>query len=348
MKYYLLLFVSLSLFGTPKVCVVPDYIGYVTTMFPEDPLDAYGNLGVWGKIKYRLQEQGYTIEGSDLSEFSGESTDILQIMHSRSGAVEKIVLLNVPYYVGIPSLASYPEGSLFLYVFEPPSVEPYLHTDEYYSYFSKVFTWDDSRVNGDKFVKFYYPVMYRMKDTLVPFEERTLCTMIARNKRSTYKDEIYSERLKAIAFFEKRHSSDFDLYGYGWESLPLKTYKGSIEDKYAVLRAYKFSICFENTTNIPGYITEKIFDCFHCGVVPVYLGASNVDSYIPKECFIDMRDFDSYEELYEFMNQMDESEYNEYLSAIRSFLETDMAKRFSDEFFVQTFLEEVVGISHTE
>lgn len=38
-----------------------------------------------------------------------------------------------------------------------------------------------------------------------------------------------------------------------------------------------------------GYITEKIFDCFFPGVIPIYWGAENVTDYIPQDTFIDRR-----------------------------------------------------------
>jgi hypothetical protein len=63
------------------------------------------------------------------------------------------------------------------------------------------------------------------------------------------------------------------------------------------LEKYKFSICYENARDTPGYITEKIFDCFFAGCVPIYWGANNITDHIPKECFIDKRDFEDYKVL---------------------------------------------------
>ncbi|WP_226896450.1 glycosyltransferase family 10 domain-containing protein [Poseidonibacter ostreae] len=60
---------------------------------------------------------------------------------------------------------------------------------------------------------------------------------------------------------------------------------------------------------MPGYITEKIFDSFFAGCVPVYLGADNITEHIPKECFIDKREFDTYEKLYKYLKNMSDEEY---------------------------------------
>ena len=45
-------------------------------------------------------------------------------------------------------------------------------------------------------------------------------------------------------------------------SSKLHSYKGETPNKIETLSKYKFSICFENTSSEPDYISEKIFDCF--------------------------------------------------------------------------------------
>lgn len=44
------------------------------------------------------------------------------------------------------------------------------------------------------------------------------------------------------------------------------------DNKRAYLRDYRFNLCPENS-DAPGYVTEKLFDSFHSGTVPVYRGA---------------------------------------------------------------------------
>ena len=36
--------------------------------------------------------------------------------------------------------------------------------------------------------------------------------------------------------------------------------------------------------SIQGYITEKIYDCFMSGVVPIYLGCKNIDEFVKYTC----------------------------------------------------------------
>ena len=51
------------------------------------------------------------------------------------------------------------------------------------------------------------------------------------------------------------------------------------------------SRCAWRIRGFAGYISEKIFDCFFAGTVPLYLGAPDIEDYIPADTFIDLRQF---------------------------------------------------------
>lgn len=104
-------------------------------------------------------------------------------------------------------------------------------------------------------------------------------------------------------------------------------------EKISILQKYRFCICFENTIGLQGYITEKIFSCFAAGCIPIYWGADNIENYIPKACFIDYRDFDSYAELYEFLSTMSLERYQKYCEATRDYLCSEQAEIFSPSSF---------------
>ena len=169
------------------------------------------------------------------------------------------------------------------------------------------------------------------------------------NKTSNKVNELYSERLAAVRFFARKNA-DFDLFGMGWESSKdpsvKKVYKGTVVSKKNTMQYYKFAICYENVKDEMGLITEKIFDCFAAGCVSVYYGARNVTDYIPKECFIDFRDFADYEELYSFMMNMKEKEYNEYLKAVKKFLQTDAYKEFTSEAYVRNVMQAIEDLKY--
>lgn len=234
-------------------------------------------------------------------------------------------------------IARYPHEKCFAFLWEPPSVIPNNYEAAYHRFFSKVYTWHDGLICNPPYKKFYYPVMSPMITALVPFEKRKFCTLIAGNKTSSHHDELYSARRHTIEFFEAHHPEDFDLYGRWWPEY--KTNRGAIGKKIHTLNQYKFCICYENVKNIPGYITEKIFDCFRCGCIPVYWGANNITDYIPANCFIDRNRFTSHEELYEYLKNMDKETFEQYIRNIQTYLNTSDAYKYSIDNFVSIILD---------
>ena len=115
-----------------------------------------------------------------------------------------------------------------------------------------------------------------------------------------------------------------------------------LKDLKEVLEKYKFAICYENARDISGYITEKIFDSFFSGCIPVYWGASNIEDYVPSDCFIDRRKFTNTEEVYHFLTAMTENEFIGYQQRIVRFLQSAAAYSFSSDFFAETIVKTIV------
>lgn len=237
----------------------------------------------------------------------------------------------------IQYLNQYTKDKLILFLVEPPTVSSLNYDKKNHEYFSKIYTWLDDLVDNKKYFKYYYPVMNPMIEDTIEFENKKLCTMIACNKISSFENELYSERLRVIQFFENLNISDFDFYGLWWNFNTFKNYKGPITRKNDYLKNYKFSFCFENTKNIKGYVTEKIFDCFRAGCVPIYWGACNIEDYVPKKCFILKEDFEDYEDLYKFIKNMTKEKYLNYINNIKDFLKSEKAKLFSSQNYIKTF-----------
>jgi hypothetical protein len=235
-----------------------------------------------------------------------------------------------------------PKEKMVLVMWEPPTVQPELYDPQIQAHFGTIFTWDDDLVDNQKFFKFHYPALNpRIKDT-PPFEKKKFCVMISRRLTSKHPKELYSKRKATIKFFEKKPAGEFDLYGFKWKEGKYKNYKGPIHgNKLEKLKEYKFSICYENMGDVRGYITEKIFDCFTAGVVPVYWGASNITDYIPESCFIDRRRFASDEEMYQFLKKVTKEKYQQYLDSTAEFLVSDKAKLFTNEYCVENFISKL-------
>ena len=242
---------------------------------------------------------------------------------------------------------------------EPEKFHPY----------RKIFTWNDELVDGERFIKINFPNPIHIHQVDGFANRACFCTLIAGNKALSVSDErnLYLERVKAIRWFENQAAEDFDLYGVGWDmpearggllgklqsrfwklagrlvkQRPFSSYRGKVANKCDVLSHTRFAICYENVRDLSGYITEKIFDCFFSGCVPVYWGASNVTDHIPADCFIDRRKFSDTAELYAFLKTITEQDFRGYQQRIAEFLQSDAAYPFSAEYFAETIVSTIV------
>lgn len=228
---------------------------------------------------------------------------------------------------------------------EPPSVCWYNSKLGYVllrHIFPYILTWNDDWVDNVSVFKRNIPYWFvDQRDGNLPYEEKRLITSISGNKTSRYKGELYSERKKAIRFFEKNHPEDFRFYGVGWNKEEHPTYEGKAESKAKVYHQYRFALCFENIEGLKGYVTEKILDCLMSGVIPIYAGADDVDRYVPRNCYIRLRDFDGYEELYDYLSTMGEATYNNYLLNASEYIESEKLNYFSGARYARYILDAV-------
>lgn len=253
----------------------------------------------------------------------------------------------------------------YLIIFESILIKPENWNILNYKFFNKVFTWCDIKTSQSNFfiktnLSYEFPEL-----NFKPFSKRfRLCTIISGNKIVNHPLELYSKRIEAIRWFEKNASSDFALYGRGWDQYTFKkilkplnrisflrklflfkkypSYQGTVNDKKSVLSNHKFSICFENAKDIPGYITEKIFDCFFAGCIPIYWGANNIADHIPENTFIDFKKFSSYHDLHYFLKSIDEPQFQIYQENIKDFLSSDKSKQFQASYFAQTIVDTIL------
>jgi hypothetical protein len=246
---------------------------------------------------------------------------------------DKIVYCDVPYFWDFSTWLILVRNTKknILFCFESPLINPFSHIKLFFIFFSRVYTWNDLAISSPRINKFFLPVLNYKKNTKkILFKKKKLMRLISANKfaprvfllMSPFKKNLYLERIKVIDYYEGHGSNMFDLYGKGWNQPRkfnlrdklfgfkfYKNYKGlipkSLPSKLHILSKYKFYLCFENSV-APGYISEKIMDCFKSRVVPIYYGAPNIAQYIPRNTFIDYRDFLSPESLHHFISTMDE------------------------------------------
>lgn len=71
----------------------------------------------------------------------------------------------------------------------------------------------------------------------------------------------------------------------GWFQVP-PHYLGSTTEKRLTLSQYKYSLVIENSLE---FLTEKLFDCFFAGTIPIYVGPNVEDFNIPSNLVIQVQ-----------------------------------------------------------
>ena len=230
----------------------------------------------------------------------------------------------------------------YLVLYESAMIRPDNWEPGYHALFDKVFTWSDGHVDGRKYIKINFSIEPQPLNGFVVdevrFQHRKLLTLIAGAKTHAHPNELYSHRLTAIRWYEQTHARDFDLYGTGWDAATFPSYRGRVDNKIEVLGNYNFSICYENATNYPGYITEKLLDCLSAQNVAVYGGDTTIGTKIPEKCFIDVRNFKSLPELHSYIKGMPASEYLGYIAEIQKFFANGSVTQFSNPTFANTIV----------
>lgn len=232
---------------------------------------------------------------------------------------------------------------------------------------------------------YYWPQAFdRVHQEIWDRTDRMFLVMINANKLPRiYDRELYTERVRAVAYFAQ--FDEIDLYGPGWSEPPIRVgrtwvpytakrlhraglrwwdrihpdpglvaarrvYRGIAASKSEVVGQYTFALCFENMT-LKGWITEKIFDCFYAGTVPVYWGDPEIATKIPPRCFIDMREFRGYPELRAFLKSLSRDQIQGYRDAARDYLGSSQSYPFTRDALVDIFrqiVKEDTGVEVTE
>ncbi len=242
-------------------------------------------------------------------------------------------------------------------------------------YFKRIYSWSDSasleRFVGEplRCESFCWTQSFDdVHEDIWRNTDRKFMVMINANKLPRlYWQELYTERMRAVEYFAR--FDEVDLFGKGWDAPSIrvgktwvphtfrriqfglqkklhrirpnpllkaaqKVYRGVADSKSETLGQYKFALCFENSI-LKGWITEKIFDCFFTGTVPIYWGAPDVEEHIPENCFIDMRRFSGYAELREYLISLDEKDIEQYQENARAFLKSEQFYPFSKAAFAE-------------
>lgn len=124
----------------------------------------------------------------------------------------------------------------------------------------------------------------------------------------------YRKRNRLCKMFEAKIL--VDKYGSAFKnhlSWP-KNISNRIENKYKLIRKYKFCLAIENAINQvewgqmysdpidEDYITEKLWDCMKGGAMPIYFGAKNIKDFVPNNStIISFNDYHNYSEVINYV-----------------------------------------------
>lgn len=329
-------------------------------MFDPNERDGYNDPGIY--LRERLYQHGYLLKTADNNAlddcervlfYDGIS---VRACFGWRGLVRRLRagLQGKPFFRNLydECVKSGMEHRIALFLWEPPSVSPENWDPELHKLFPLIFTWNDNYIDGRKFIKIHWPQTRQFPCVpKISFVDKKLLVNISMNKFSRHPRELYSARRAAIRYFEQNQPENFDLYGMGWNRpvnfwekvLPIirqnyPSYRGTVKNKWDVLPKYRFSICYENIHDEPGWVTEKIFDSMRAGCVPIYWGAPNISDYVDPDAFIDRRKFKSNAELETFLLGITEKEYLIYQEAIQGYLHNERFQKFLPPAYAETII----------
>jgi hypothetical protein len=138
-----------------------------------------------------------------------------------------------------------------------------------------------------------------LEENIIPWEnKKDACLILNTNYALNSPGDITwlrTEIANNLNFPVEIYSSKPD----GW---PKHLYKGVCESplhhshtsQLELINQYKYCICFESTYHSfwsQGFMTERMFNCFKVKTKPIYIGAYNVESMVPKKYFVDFRKY---------------------------------------------------------
>ena len=181
-----------------------------------------------------------------------------------------------------------------------------------------IYDWHNRMKNETSFL-----THYRVESDLDADKKEKFCSFVVRNPNCARRNEFFHKLSK-----HKHVDSGGPLFnniGY-----VLDYGDAAMKAKNNWLKDYKFNICFENSS-YPGYTTEKLYEAYIGGTIPIYWGSPTIEVDFNPKAFLNWYDFGSDEALIEEVLMLDRNphRYREmYLQPL--FAKDEHANRFMD------------------
>jgi len=154
----------------------------------------------------------------------------------------------------------------------------------------------------------YFRINYFLNNPVelpsIPFSSKHLCLFVSRNGLNENKANLWD-------YLELEYSKDIHHISQYYSKIGSASCYSS-DELLNVFSKYKFIVVMENTHQ-PGYITEKIFNVFQAGAIPIYDGAPDICNFIDPESFLSFNDDDLLEKI-DYLKD-NEKEYNKIINA---------------------------------
>jgi alpha(1,3/1,4) fucosyltransferase len=295
-------------------------------------------------------------EQTNLSKVKLSDLGITDARFSKSEKEADLIL----YFDIVNGISSDPLVKKVLIRQEPEIVLPNNYKKKYTSKFDQIIS--VGRDSNHVGFSVNWPQIIPKQVKLIKNRDPNKVVLINRNLLNFKSPELYSLR-REVCF----KSNQIDLYGFGWNipaTSSLKTimievqkflkkptkiklsgaryflrkqknYKGVALDKIEVMQQYKIALIIENS---PIYVSEKLFDSFAAGCIPIYVGP-NLDYYdIPDSLYLQSdSNYKSIINNFKVARCIDYelwlSQLNDWLSANRTY------ENWSKEFFLKRIID---------
>jgi glycosyltransferase involved in cell wall biosynthesis len=198
----------------------------------------------------------------------------------------------------------------------------------------------------DKIITYWEPLLNKSKVEYFPFVSRFNVNnkyhlqiinknrkydksigMILANRSNNEEYKINEIQLKRLDYLRKEYAIVFDnitIHGQGWDELENHKYinieniKNRMLDDTDINQFYKrfnFALIIENC-NATNYVSEKIYDAWVAGCIPIYYGNNNkID--LSKKCYIDIKDFENIDKVKEYIEKLTKEDIDKYYENIQ-------------------------------
>jgi len=183
------------------------------------------------------------------------------------------------------------------WAFESPVIKPYVYTHikEIEDKFDYIYICKPELHRNAKYKQCYFGACWVPEQLCKIYDKTKMLSIIASNKNYAQGHKLRHEVIS------KNPHPELELWGSGYN-----WFSDEPEGRVSPFRDYRYVIVIENC-QYPGYLTDKIVDCFATGCIPIYWGCPDIGDHFNTEGFYV---WNTYEELQEILDKISAEDYD--------------------------------------